>query len=398
MVDEIKINVKFHQGAFVEIVGEKDKEYSDDYSYEVICLDNDTNKLIHSTSLKPNYWTKPNKMFFVNWRVVVLQNNIGVVHDEVMNLEGKDVMISIENVPLGDNIAWVPYCVEFQKIHKCNLIVQCFFPDLFRESYPHIQFEKVLAYSLGDPKFYATFKVAYGFDDDTIMDYARFIDKNRRTFNYYPYADLHNKNENKEHPSLIPLQKIGANALGMEFKELRPKLITNNKERPIEKKYVCISEFASGQLKMWNNQIGWQTVVDELKKRGFEVVSISKEKSSLKNIIKRNGPHSLLDRVWYLSHCEFFMGVSSALSWLAWGCGKKTVMISGITEKWNEYQTDNIRIINEDVCHGCWNSEKHCNKFAQFDRDFCPENKRWECSRKISPKMVIDEMVNHRLL
>jgi ADP-heptose:LPS heptosyltransferase len=39
-----------------------------------------------------------------------------------------------------------------------------------------------------------------------------------------------------------------------------------------------------------------------------------------------------------LQHCEFFIGVSSGLSWLAWACGKKVVMISGITKKENEFK------------------------------------------------------------
>jgi len=398
MNDEIKIRTNFHHGSFIEILGEKDKEYGDDESYEVIFLDNKTNKLIHSTSLKPNYWTRPNKKYFVDWKVVVMKNNEGIVHEEVMNLEGKEVLIIIDNKPLGDNIAWIPYCLEFQKKHNCNVTVSCFFNDLFMDSYPELKFADKRGSVLNDDRYYATYKIAYGYHDDDINAFAKFVQKNKHVWDHYPYANLHNTDENPEHPSLIPLQKICTNVLGLDFKEIRPKFKCDNETRPIEKKYICISEFASGQLKMWNNQIGWQTLVDDLKKLGYEVVSISKERTSLKNVIKRNGPYSLQDRIWYLTHCEFYIGVSSALSWLAWGCGKKTVMISGITEKWNEYSEDNIRILNEDVCHGCWNSQQHCNKFAQFLPDFCPEKKRWECSRKISPKMVLDEIKRNNLL
>lgn len=59
-------------------------------------------------------------------------------------------------------------------------------------------------------------------------------------------------------------------------------------------------------MKEWNNQIGWKTLIQELKNLGYEIVSISKEKSNLKNIIKRNGDYPLSDRIWYLKHCEFF--------------------------------------------------------------------------------------------
>ena len=398
MENNIKFNVQFYNGAFVEIIGEEGKEYGDDYSYEVIFLDNDTNKLIHSTTLGVNYWTKPNLKYFANWKVVIMQNNVGVVHEEVMNLNGKDVLIVIENKPLGDNISWIPYCEEFRKKHNCNVTVQTFFPDLFEKSYSEIKFQKTYTTHLNDPQYYASYKIAYGFSDSEIKEFSTFIDKSRGRFNYYPFAKMHKTDETPNHPALQPLQKMASDILGLEYKELRPKFIVENEIRPIEKKYVCISEFASGKLKMWSNQVGWQTLVDEIKRRGFEVVSISKEKSDLKNITKRNGNYSLLDRIWYLNHCEFFIGVSSALAWLAWGCNKKVVMISGITHKWNEFQEDNIRIINEDVCHGCWNSNQHCDKFAKFLPDFCPENKRWECSRKISPKMVINQLLENNLI
>jgi hypothetical protein len=67
-------------------------------------------------------------------------------------------------------------------------------------------------------------------------------------------------------------------------------------------------------------------------------------------------------------------------------------MISGATLEFTEFQEDNIRIINKEGCHGCWNSEQHRHKFACFHSSLCPENKNFECTRKISPNMVIDRM------
>ena len=151
-------------------------------------------------------------------------------------------------------------------------------------------------------------------------------------------------------------------------------------------------------MKLWTNQIGWKTLVDELKNKGYEIISISKEKSNLKNIIKRNGDYSLTDRMQYLKHAEFFIGVSSGLAWLNWDLGKKTVMISGFTEKWHEFQEDNIRIKNEDVCGGCYNSKEYADKLCCYYVDFCPTNKNFECTRKISPKMVMDEIIKNKLI
>ena len=197
----------------------------------------------------------------------------------------------------------------------------------------------------------------------------------------------------------IPLQKIASNVLGIDFKEIRPNINVNNESRPIEKKYICISEFASANgLKVWNNKIGWQTLVDNLVNMGYEVVSISKEKSNLKNITKRNGNYDLYDRCWYLKHSEFYIGMPSGLSWLAWAVGKKVVMIGGFSEDWFEFNENNIRVKNYNSCTGCFNSIEHSDKLCCYHESFCPENKNFECSRKISPKMVLEKILENNLI
>jgi hypothetical protein len=396
MESEIKFKIDFYHGCRVEIVGIPDKEYDDDDLYEILFLDNKTNKLIHSSSIKPNYWTKPSKKYFIDWKIVIMKNGIGIVHEEILDLTNKEVLIVIDNNPLGDNLAWVEYVNKFSKKHNCVVTLQTSLNKLLESSYPNLNVVKNLTYNLDDEKFYASYKISYGIDSKKHQElFSLLHKKNYQHFTDLTYWDI---DESPEHPSLIPLQKFASNVLGLDWKELRPNLICENSERPIQKKYICISEFASGPIKQWNNKIGWQTIVDELVKMGFEVVSISKEKTNLKKVTKRNGDYPLSDRAWYLHHCEFFIGVSSGLSWLAWGCNKKVVMISGVTKSDNEFTTDCIRVINEDVCHGCWNLEQHADKFTVFKPTLCPENKNWECSRKISPKMVINKMYENNLI
>jgi autotransporter strand-loop-strand O-heptosyltransferase len=151
-------------------------------------------------------------------------------------------------------------------------------------------------------------------------------------------------------------------------------------------------------MKMWNNQVGWKTIIIELKNREYEVVSISKEKSELKNVIKVNGNYPMNTIMAYLKHAEFFIGLSSGLAWLNWALGKKTVMIAGFTEEWFEFQEDCIRIKNYEACGGCFNSKEHADKLCCFHMSFCPENKKFECSRKISPKMVMDKIIENKLI
>ena len=71
-------------------------------------------------------------------------------------------------------------------------------------------------------------------------------------------------------------------------------------------------------------------------------------------------------------------------------------MISGCTNEDNEFKNNCYRVINKNVCHGC------CCKqgFQLSDKPwaFCPENKNFECSRKISPKMVIEKLKENNLI
>jgi ADP-heptose:LPS heptosyltransferase len=386
ITDDYTINVDFYKGAKVEISGTTTSEF------EVFFIDNKTNNLIHSDTIKSGYWTKPSIEYFIEWKIIVMENGVGKVYEEILNLENKEVLIIIENTPLGDNIAWVEYISEFMKQHNCFVTFQTFFKSLFEESYPQLNIVKQFTHNFNDPKFYASYKLSVGFAKTlTTKLHDELI---RKKLDFIPNLNMWNKNETPFNATLEPLQKLATNVLGLEWKEKRPNLICENNERPIQKKYICISEFASGKIKEWNNQIGWQTIVDELSKMGYEIVSISKEKSSLKRVTKRNGDFSLQDRIWYLKHCEFFIGVSSGLSWLAWGCGKKVVMISGVTLPSNEFITDCVRIYNENACYGCWNRPEHADKFVVFNTKLCPENKNWECSRKISPKMVLEKIKN----
>ena len=43
---------------------------------------------------------------------------------------------------------------------------------------------------------------------------------------------------------------------------------------------------------------------------------------------------TLQDVIDDLSTCEFFIGLSSGLSWLAWACELPVVIVSGFSEKW----------------------------------------------------------------
>jgi len=392
---ETTFRTSYIDGASVDIIGD------DGFTYDVLFYDNTNNELIHREQLRCGYWTKTSRKYFTNWKIVILKNGVEVFLEE-LNLNNKVVKIILESNALGDNIGWVPYCDEFRKKHNCELIVETKLYEFFKLYYNEITWKGLTDTNSNDDGVYAIYSIGVGINSSVHKEYMKKLNQNfQKGINIKYASDLtfFDVDKHPEHPLLFPLQKTSSNILGLEFKEIRPNFDNASEERPIEKKYICISEFSSSLgMKEWNNQIGWKTLIPELKKLGYEIVSISKEKSDIKNIIKRNGDFPLSDRIWYLKHCEFFIGLCSGLSWLSWSVGKKTVMIGGFTEDWYEFQEDCIRVKNYNSCTGCFNSKEHADKLCCYHGSFCPENKNFECSRKISPKMVIEKLKQNNLI
>jgi hypothetical protein len=189
----------------------------------------------------------------------------------------------------------------------------------------------------------------------------------------------------------IPLQRIASDILGLEYKEIKPKVDTSNVyiakiKRP--KRYVCISEFSTAKCKFWNNPGAWQELVDRLNADGYNVVAISKEKTQLKNVIDATNNHIDIT-MGNLLGCEFFIGLASGLAWLAWALGKQVVMISGFSEAFVEFQSDNVRIEGEGDCTGCLNDIFIPNR--SWDEG-CFHNKDFSCTKNITADMVYQRL------
>jgi len=97
----------------------------------------------------------------------------------------------------------------------------------------------------------------------------------------------------------------------------------------------------------------------------------------------------------HIYHSDLFIGVSSGPAWLAWCLKVPVIMISGCTHASHEMSTGVERIINEDVCHGCINDDS--NEFDRGDWNWCPRHKntdrQFECTKEITPEMVIEAIV-----
>jgi len=396
---ETEFKISFNDGAVVEIVGENN------LLYDVKFYNDDNGELIHSSKIGCGYWTKTSIKYFIRWRVVIEQEGKEILVHKY-DCKDKYVRITSGSDSLGDNMAWIPYFEEFRKKHECKVVVYSKLGKFFQKYYPEIIWlESEYGITEYDPLYYASYKVSLGISIDKLNEGIKKLNKleklnkmDPRRVQYIEEYTFYDKERHLEHPALIPLQRNSSNTLGLEPKELRPVYKSDQEGRPIEGKYVCFSEFASADgMKIWNNRIGWKTVIEELQSLGYEVVSISKERTKY-NVTQRNGNYSLDDRIWYLNHCEFFIGSSSGLSWLAWAAGAKTVLISGHTKEWYEPKENVIRIINKEVCNGCHNEEEHADKFCCYHFLFCPSNKNFICTRAISPRMVMDAIRENGLI
>ena len=293
------------------------KEY-DSKNYSVDFIDSKTSKVVSSKEFKSNEKVFGGRQWFTNWEVNVYDENKNLIHTDKLNLKGKTVFIKLDARALGDTLAWIPYVEMFRTKHKCNVVCSTFFNHIVKDIYPSIMF--VIP--------------------NTQMDniYAQY---------YIGASDEGNEAYTPLRSGSFPLQKTASDILGFRHKEVRPTLekLVENSIRRIEGKYVCISEFGSSQTKMWKEGVqGWQQIVDYLNSKGYRVVVISKEKTTLTNVIDLSGNYSLFDRMVDLYHCEFFIGVSSGLSWLAWSLNKHVVMISDVTPIEHEFTSNCTRI------------------------------------------------------
>jgi autotransporter strand-loop-strand O-heptosyltransferase len=353
-----RIEINFVDGPFVEVLG------SDEQNYKVDFIDFDNGETIFSTNISNNTWARSNRKWFTNWMIEFTSSN-GSKFQHKFDAKGRRVYIVFESSSVGDTLAWLPYVEEFRKEHQCEMIVSTFMNHLFKDQYPEIEFV--------DPgtsvhNLYGLYRLGIFYNEDGI-DYNRHKTDFKKT----------------------SLQECATDILGLSFKEIRPRL---KKSKPIKSKkpYVCIATHSTAQSKYWNNSDGWQQVVDYVKSIGYDVYLLSKEQDGYmgnKNpvgVITTN-EKTLEEIIPLLLGSKGFIGLSSGITWLSWALNVPTVMISGFSEPYQEMM-DVERVINKEVCHGCF--ARHL--FDKGDWNWCPDhkgtNRQFECTKSITFEMV----------
>ena len=270
---------------------------------------------------------------------------------------------------LGDNLTLFPYLDEFQRAYNCK--ISCSLPvylhEIFKTYYPHIPVTGELP-----PDTYAT---------------------------YYMAACINVPIAAHWDSRAVPLTDVGYTILSDSKTKKPDKVVFKpTKPREIIEPYVCIAVQASTTAKSWMYPNGWEMVVEHLKQKGYRVLCIDKNRECTNygntvimpsNAEDFTGDVPLMERVNMIAYADFFIGIGSGLSWIAWSLNVPVVLISGISEPWAEFYTP-YRVINNMVCHGCFNELRvdlaecyNCKRYANSERQF-------ECSKKITPERVLN--------
>jgi autotransporter strand-loop-strand O-heptosyltransferase len=362
------VSINFIDGPFVEVKSDLDSEYLVEF------IDKDTNNIVYKSYIYSNHWVRSNRKWFTNWKIRVYHNdNLMMEYD--FDLKDKKVFIVFESSSLGDTIAWIPYVEEFRKKHDCKVVVSTFLNNLLKDQYPEIEFVEP---GSSVNNLYALYRIGCFYDNNSV-DF----------------------NKHKTDFRKLRLQEYITDILGLEFKEILPKMPDVERMKS-ERPYICIANHSTAQTKYWNNPTGWQELVDYVKSIGYDVYLLSREEDGYMGNKNPNGVIKISNKTLQeissiLLGSKLFVGISSGLSWLSWSLGIETILISGTTDKILEPTSNIHRIINETVCHGCFS--RHL--FDKGDWNWCPDHKgterQFECTKSITFEMVkpkIDKMLN----
>jgi len=343
---------------FLEITGESDSEYNVKFFDESgICH--------YDNKIKSNHWIKLNRNYFTKWNTKILEDGV-LIYDKTLDYKGKRVFINFDSRSLGDTISWIPYVLEFKNVHQCDVIVSTHLNHLFRNVYPELEF----------------------------VEPGNVVHNIHGQYNLGWFYDT---NKEPVLPNTIPLQQAATNILGLPYTEIKPRISYKIYDRPYEEKYITIATNSTAGCKFWTKE-GWQELINYLHSLGYKVINVSKEDNKFNNCEKvKNTEMDYTMNV--IHHSEFFVGLSSGLSWLSWAMGKHVVMISNFTESDHEFTSNCTRITNPNVCNGCWNSPIH--RFDKGDWNWCPVHKgtsrQFECHTSITSEMVINQ-IKHLLM
>jgi autotransporter strand-loop-strand O-heptosyltransferase len=347
-------------------------------SYRVKMVDLDSEAVLEELVISADeYYVSPCK-FFVRWGVQISDADTGEkLWQHKYDAENRDVLVSIPVRTLGDTLAWFRGILDFGKREKCSLHVRIadYIRVLLEPANKDVHFVSDADCALLAPYAaytVAVFKGAHP-ETSTACDYRK-----------------------------IPLHHVPFYIFNLPPHDEPPPVFAEPKEdghSVPDEPYVAIASMASGGVKLWHNANGWEKVVDFLMESGYRVADIDREPMMSCRFFHHRIPAGAEDwtgdeplpvRAAQIAGADFFIGLGSGLSWLAWCMRKPVVLIGGFSEPWAEFPTP-WRIRNPLACHGCFNDTSI--EFDNHEFFWCPRHanteRHWECSIGITPQMVV---------
>ena len=309
------------------------------------------------------------EFYYIHWQVEIFRDD-KKVFSHTLELDGKQVLINIPSLGMGDVISMLPYVEEFQRQRNCKvtLILPKYLREFAAYLYPNITQVDDVNY-----KSYAAYHLCM-------------------PINFLPVWSVDIRN--------YQLGRIAGVALGLNNIARKPNF-EPTMPPAINEPYVCIAVQSSVTKKGWLYPNGWDIVVSYLKSLGYRVLCIDMlrefERDGIKIFMPKaaedfTGNRPIMERANMLYYAEFFIGLSSGLAWLADSVNCPVVMISGFTQDWHEFYTP-YRVANRLVCNGCFNDTR-----VNFVKEKCFHHKdtprELECQKKISPRQVINAIEN----
>ena len=335
---------------------------------------------------------------YTHWLVEIQKDGCFLCRFEC-NLKGKNVVMSFLTQQnngegeLGNAICEIAVIERFRRKHQCNIfaIVHPKYLEIFRRAYPDIIFisakftECKNAYQQLPQNVYAFYNIE--------MDvWVEIIIQGECLPKYFVPVDFRIEGCLRYVEGKLGLFECYLDKPDNRF------LQSYNNEKKIREPYVCISGRGSDIKKEWNNPNGWVETVRYLKKMGYRALCIDGDgiekgspldKALAEGLEDFTGYKPLQERVDLLYYADFFIGLGSGLSWLAWGTGKPVILISGFSLPFTEFYTP-YRVINYRVCHGCHNRFAR-RLYSEMEGDLllCKGTEHYlECSRKIDARVV----------
>ncbi len=305
--------------------------------------------------------------YYIHWQIEVYRDG-ELVFGHIFDPVGQKIRLFFVSKLIGDMLSFLPYVPMIRDMYRADVSIKINenMKDICKRLFPDIrQFEEI------EENTYASYYLVSGLGG---------------MWGWIPMDGR-----------MIPMTQTGQVILGLPYPA--EKLPWPTGPRIIKEPYVCIGVQASSAGKGWHYPHGWDEVTDYLKGLGYRVLCIDREKKYRSKLTDYTmeipqgaedftGDRPLLERADMLHHADFFLGLCSGLSWLAYTADCPVVMIGGFSLPWTEFPTP-YRVYNRLLCNGCYNDLRITWQENGCARQWAGSDDILQCSKKITPRMVI---------